>query len=799
MNVVENPFPISAVAVFDAELGPTVEFEYMRDVRRPVYAYLEGYPNRRCGLALTGGHGSGKTHLLRWLTQEVEKVGRAEAQVLYAKPNTSDIVELYRQLLSKMSRDKLLEVHRRALIAFGSRKAGAVKATEAEGRDIQDFDSLGRAFHDKVLDVNEVQIELREALAAATGGADVSGRVAAALGLLDDTTFGAAAFTWLGGNAGPTLPNSALHTEIFAGEGDKAAKVVQALATLAALYKIAGTPLVVLLDEMEKFLSIDDSIRKTSNLKEIVEQLSVQGAAIVMAGTPAGWDLMPRDVGPRLIQRDPLRVGALNLDECRDLLNFQVQARLKLTTPLPEDAVVGIHDLSGGNPREILRIANRAFEQVGDVTGFTPAVLAEGAKMSGTLADRELLALQLIDEVTRELGLVVMPAEFPIKCRVGPAGGPALPVALAIAADPKAESEFGRALTRTLRTGAKGGLEPFVIAIGYSSERVRGLLQGVAEILVFDETGLKPKLRAVFERLKTAAPAPAPAPAQDQEMAARLKQLDQLLAGVEQARAAADRQVAEMLAAQTTIAAAPEREAAEVRTRYELRDGLDELGEALAHREPEVERRAIRRLLIANETNVKDQTFDYLGSVYLDALDLERIQRSEKIAEPEGFDIWDAAFAELRSLRGDIVGAMRSTLTQQRTLGGSSRSVRVSLAAGGAILAAILVYILTAYGKYRDTLDSYSRYMKERLIDSPLQAVPAPPMLVRFLIGPEINTIMFCFVLGALIGLATFFVLETMNRPEVRYRQLRNRLADTRTELERRPPGVPPGLRTPAR
>jgi hypothetical protein len=250
MTQLENPFPLSAVSVFGTNLGPTAELSIMREVRAQLFGYLARYPDQRCCLAPEGGHGSG-THLLNWLTDQIRNVASAGAEVLYAKPSSPNITELYRQFLSKLSCDRLLQVQRAALVAIGARRAGAVKATEADSKGIQDFDSLSRAFRDKALDVNEVQIELRETLSRATAAADVSRRVAAALGLLEDTTYGEAAFAWLSGTTGKPLPNEALEAEIFAGDGDMALKVVPALATLAALFKLADTPLVLLIDEME--------------------------------------------------------------------------------------------------------------------------------------------------------------------------------------------------------------------------------------------------------------------------------------------------------------------------------------------------------------------------------------------------------------------------------------------------------------------------------------------------------------------------------------------------------------------
>ena len=744
MNHLENPFPLSAVSVFGTNLGPTAELSGMREVRAQLFAYLARYPDQRCCLALEGGHGSGKTHLFNWLTTEIRNLTSADAEILYVKPNSPDITELYRQLLSKLSRDRLLQVQRDALVAIGARRASAVKATEAESKGIQDFDSLSRAFRDKVLDANEVQIELRETLSQATGAADVSRRVAAALGLLEDTTYGEAAFAWLSGATVKPLPNEALEAEIFAGDGDMALKAIPALATLGALFKLADTPLVLLIDEMEKFLSVEDAARKSSNLKEIIEQVGSQGTAIVMAGTTFGWQLLPRDVGPRLLQRKPVPIGRLTATECRDVLEVHILARTNLTPALSSESLAAILDLSGANAREILRIANRAFEEVGgDLTKFTGDVLTRAAQASGTLTDRRELAYQMIEQTASELKLTTAPGIAPVDCLVLAPQGPSLAIAFALAGDPSGEAGISRILTSgLLRSGGRADAT-LVIAVGYSSERVRQILRSAAKVIVFDEATLKDHLREEFGRLLVA-PAPSSAEAPNAQVSDALKQMQVLLERVERSRVEADLRIAELLTARAKIAAEPERLEAEARTRSELRDGLDALSNSLTGEEPNEERRALRRLLIANEANVGNPNFDYLGSLYLDVLDLERLEYNPNLKDRA--EIPASIGDRLRRLRTDLLAAMRRALAPPASPSFQNRNVRAAISVGFA--AAFFLTNLTM-----SELSQTSR------------------------------AITFYAFVTMLVGIAFFVTSEILVRPSSRYSSLIDRYKKIRHDL----------------
>ena len=96
-----------------------------------------------------------------------------------------------------------------------------------------------------------------------------------------------------------------------------------------------------------------------SVFKKLVEQAGRQLALMFVAGADEAWQKLPRDVAPRFRRRDPLQVGSLTLDEKQLFMRVYSQ---ELPSSFTAEAVRTLHRLSGGSPRELLRIAYHAYE-----------------------------------------------------------------------------------------------------------------------------------------------------------------------------------------------------------------------------------------------------------------------------------------------------------------------------------------------------------------------------------------------------------------------------------------------------
>src|SRR6266702_4221107 len=160
----------------------------------------------------------------------------------------------------------------------------------------------------------------------------VSAKFATAIGLINEPSYGAAAFELLCGGApakqGPPLPEALWTGALSQADTDIA---VNALECLAALFRIAGTPLVLLLDQLENFVPADSTraAAAASIVKKMVEQVGRQDGVLVLTGTEPVFERFPRDVGPRFYQREPLVAGHLELDETRSLLSAHARNREK--------------------------------------------------------------------------------------------------------------------------------------------------------------------------------------------------------------------------------------------------------------------------------------------------------------------------------------------------------------------------------------------------------------------------------------------------------------------------------------
>ena len=689
---IDNPFPPNAVTTFGVQIDRTAQFEYMAKAREYLVEYLKNYPNSGGGLALSGGHGSGKTFLVSWLSNEARGLRTRPSQTVYGKADGSDVTGLYRQFLGNIKRATLVNVIRAAVNNLGSNKVGIAQATKKTSHEIKMAGTLQPAFDEKVLDPNEVYLLLQKELEEVGVRSTVSQRVAYAIGVLEHPDFGEAAFNWLAGETQQLPKDMPIQGPLWPPDSIDAADIaVSALECVAALFRIAEIPLIFILDQMENFVPTGSgAATQASLLKKLIEQLSGQGALILMAGTPAAWGRLPRDVGPRLLNRAPLIIGGLNVEETALLLKSYYPKEPGFTT----EAIVAIRDLSGGgNAREILRIANRAFAITdAAVSNATGDLLVQAAQESGSLADRATLALQMIDIAVERLKFSVSSATISdglkIDRMVTSPQGARLAIVLLTSPDARAEAEDARKLTVLRKQLASQPNAPdlLVITVGYSSARVRNLVGEISRVLEFDETKFQDLAEQELQRLSAVVSReegkdiPSLSPLLD-----HLTRLDERLARIEENRAEAEREIGERLSHGTGELSESARLETEVKTRFELREGLDKLHEFLAAGEFGRERNVLKLLLVANEANVKDATFDYLGSVYLDALD-----SAQRLYLRIGYgpisslnDRVSSLLDEYSSLRSDLIRTMRAQLSSwQRSSYSLLRPELLSVAVG---------------------------------------------------------------------------------------------------------------------
>ncbi|GGC23770.1 hypothetical protein [Pseudoduganella buxea] len=371
LTAASNPFPIEAVSTYGSANITCTALHHMDAAQNELRQYLEAHSvdTTRYGgaIGLRGIPGAGKTHLLTWLGTTLRQTRTFCGTVLYAKCDSSAFSALCYQLMMGLERPLLIELIQLALLNLARRKARAAKVTESLADRLESIDALAIPRTEININLEQLRHELVGELGDRTGALETA-RI-----LLDvpDATLGADAYRWITG-LGVDNPAQLGVTQSARGAGEHPgpleleAAAITALETIAALHHLAGVPFVVLLDQLEVLLSTPDhaAYQMVSSLtKKFVEQLSRQSALTFIAGIPEAWNRQMRDASARIRQRDHIHVGGLSCDETALVLNAYMKERPHLPD-FGDSAVRQIHQLSGGSPREALRIAHNLFARI---------------------------------------------------------------------------------------------------------------------------------------------------------------------------------------------------------------------------------------------------------------------------------------------------------------------------------------------------------------------------------------------------------------------------------------------------
>jgi len=399
-----NPFFLEAVSIYGVPVRTCEHLQYMQTAAQQLDDYLISYEKQttRYGGAvpLSGGHGSGKTHLLSWLGLARSRP-RSQPTVLYAKVDRPSFFDLFSQLINQLPQIRLQELISEALQQLARESVGKAKITSDLQKRIKSADDLTKLSTEGNIDREELSRTLADRLFECMKKNQVPLEIARALLKVDSATLGERAYQWLQGKRVDGLEELGLaHYLGELAQDSQGSSVpelagIDALETIAALHQFANRPLLILIDQLEVFVRGVDKERQqmlSSLIKKMIEQLSRQNTLAFMAGADDAWDTLPRDVSPRLRIREPLTVGRLTPDETRIFL----EAFTSDTPRFSPESIATIHQLSGGNPREIIRIAYHAFKKLnGALNKAAREDLLTSATESGTVADREKLALSI--------------------------------------------------------------------------------------------------------------------------------------------------------------------------------------------------------------------------------------------------------------------------------------------------------------------------------------------------------------------------------------------------------------------
>lgn len=678
----DNPFPREAVATFSQRQLVTANLTFMRQAKEEVTSYLEAYSNskERFGgsVGFRGGHGSGKTHLLIWLSEVVPDIKSADATVVYAKADSTSFFDLYKQFISQITRPRITELKEYALQFIATAEVSRARATESIKERLSKPQDVDVLVAEGNLDLQSLLDRLRKSLE----GREAPEAIPLVLLSVDGSSLGLKAYRWLNGDSvelgiigvEPNLRQIGVEKRESSASD---AIAIHALEAIAALHELAERPFVLLIDQLEVLLGKDaeDMRSFASLLKKLVEQVGYHYALVLIAGNDEAWKL-PRDVGPRMRTRDPLPVGYLSWEET----GLLVKAYWPEGPQFNDNAIRTLQKLSGGNPREILRIAHHAFARSqGRLDKVEDTDLIRSADDSGSIADRRRLALMIADGVLKEYGDVYPHVELGegvvIERILTVNDRPQCALVTVGATDRLAEVDLARRVSAIRKNLQKRWPDTalVVVAVGYSSQEIRSLLEEASRVLIFDETTFENQLRALILDFSAArAHEVGETTEENQSMVRLLEKIAARLDAIEGERTEEATKVQERFAEATRVLAEPEIQKRQAKTRWELLEQLDELEDILVAGNLVRERELLRAMLVANEAHLKLSDFDFLGGLYLDLV--ARVRRNPETPQRRAYN----------EARVSIVSALRSVIREKTLLDKClERPLQTALIGGG--------------------------------------------------------------------------------------------------------------------
>ncbi len=580
-----------------------------------------------CTTGLSGGHGSGKTHLLSWLGAKAVARTVSNPIVLYAKADRASFFDLYVQLLAQVKPAELQVTIAAAVKNLAVEEVNKAEVTRSIEKRLQTSDEMQRLFTEQNLDREALFLTLRKRLQVSGAPEEIT----EALLLVERPALSEKAYTWLSGKHIEDPEALGIPYQLdalpIAGEVTSIPEVVavNALETLAALFAVAHRPLLVLIDQLEVLLRTDTERKQTlsSVIKKLIEQLGRQNVLIFIAGTPESWSELPRDVAPRLRTRNPMFVGALSPEETRLLLeSFSLHK-------VSSETLTALMRISGGNPREILRIFHYAFDKTsGSLERVSSDDIIECAELAGTLDDRRKLALAAADQAFARIGTALtdvdVGGELPVDRLLQTPSAPTIALITLTAADSVSEAKLARSLVSTTRKLNERWPEVriLIVSLGYSTQSIRQQLGRTATVVEYSEDSFSPTLQGVLAEMIRERELSSGPMTQAVSLAAFRDLTDSIetrLSKIEYQRSQETQRILESFVAKTRILATPERERRELRSRWDILAELDKLEDRIPEGSKE-EKEFMRAILVANEASIKSGRLDFLGSMYLDCL-----------------------------------------------------------------------------------------------------------------------------------------------------------------------------------
>jgi hypothetical protein len=407
-----NPFPSDAVVKNSIDQLP--DFRETNSYQRAV-ALVENFRENfslvgsgGMAMGVRGRFGSGKTHLIFQLIQELQTSKRLQSIPMYAKADKADFLDFYvNHFAGKLDVDvlkKAVSLHLAKLLrANNTPPAGPVSdagATVALGDLMlspssgektlpeiaqEEVDKLVATNPASILDLvqqdllpvsglsgqlaRELEMTGRNdsggegSQSSTEGVANVSRDFFRAYSKVTDKNLSPLAVRWLQGG---TLSNSErLDLGLQSSGITQASAAKQALRFLLGAFKKADFAVMFCVDEFERFSSrgtADDLNASAGLLKDLAETFQDTGHLLVVSGENGAWSAMKKDVFARIKPADIIEM-TLSAEEASGLLDAYCRgSNTSVDSVFGSETFQLLYEASNHNTRRVLELAHEAYE-----------------------------------------------------------------------------------------------------------------------------------------------------------------------------------------------------------------------------------------------------------------------------------------------------------------------------------------------------------------------------------------------------------------------------------------------------
>ncbi|WP_187437928.1 ATP-binding protein [Actinomadura decatromicini] len=310
-------------------------------------------------IAVFGEAGTGKTHLLNTLIHRLRHPAPGAAiprKIVYLSAQASDFGTLYRtSFIPRFHPDELKSVvlgYYADVVAERLRTDFPQLAEQARALERRDPSVDPRTLARQTGLAARVPRQLQERLWQVTG----SKQFGTAFALLADAQLALAVMDWL---AGGVPPDARLQEQGVTGELSSDAQMLDCMGALTSLYGRQGLHFALLVDDIERLLGRPDqpATDTPKSFHKLLRTFVESGALLVLGGLPEYVDQIPGEVRSRirtLISPSPL--------DGEQIAEYVRRRQGGVLDPFEQSACDAIHRLTGGRPRQVVRLCYRSFQ-----------------------------------------------------------------------------------------------------------------------------------------------------------------------------------------------------------------------------------------------------------------------------------------------------------------------------------------------------------------------------------------------------------------------------------------------------